>query len=478
MHASSTARRVALVLCLASAIILPASAQEKASLVGSWLGELKIQSQSLRIVFNITGEDGKPKATMDSPDQGAKGLPVSSVTIDGNSVTIESKPIGAIYKGELSPDGKRMTGTWSQRGVSLPLDLAWQKASFALSRPQDPTPPFPYMAEDVTVENKKSGVRLAGTLLVPAGKGPFPAVVFVTGSGPQNRDEEILGHKPFLVLADYLAKRGIASLRCDDRGVGRSTGDFAKATTYDFADDAEAAFEYLEHRQEAKKGGIGIVGHSEGGMIAPIVASRNASVSFIVLLAGPGMKGEDLILLQGRILAKAQGMGDSNIAAAMKVNKELYDIVQETGDETVIAARAKKAYLDYMKSTPEAKGVADATLSAMADQTVRSLLSPWYRCFLSLDPAPYLAKVGAPVLALDGSKDLQVPAQEDLAGIKATLGKSAVGGPNSKNKFVELEGLNHLFQHAKTGSPDEYGKIEETFAPEAMQAVGDWILGL
>jgi hypothetical protein len=478
MHASSTARRVAIALCLASSVILPASTQEKASLVGSWLGELKIQSQSLRIVVNITGEEGKLKATMDSPDQGAKGLPVSSIAIDGNSVTIESKPIGAIYMGKLSPDGKRMTGTWNQRGIALPLDLVWQKAPFALSRPQAPKAPFPYKAEDVTVENKKAGVRLAGTLLVPAGKGPFPAIVFVPGSGPQNRDEEILGHKPFLVLADYLARRGIASLRYDDRGVGGSTGDFAKATTSDFADDAEAAFGYLEHRQEAKKGSVGIVGHSEGGVIAPIVASRNRGVSFIVLLAGPGIKGEDLVLLQGRILARAQGMGDSNIAAAMKVNKELYDIVQEEGDEAVIAAKAKKAYLDYMKSTPEAKGVDDATLSAMADQTVRSLLSPWYRCFLSLDPVPYLAKVGAPVLALDGSKDLQVPAQEDLAGIKAAIGKSAGGGPNSKNKFMEIEGLNHLFQHAKTGSPDEYGKIEETFAPEAMQAVGDWILGL
>jgi hypothetical protein len=371
-----------------------------------------------------------------------------------------------------------MTGTWSQRGISLPLDLAWQKTPFALSRPQDPKEPFPYKAEDVTVENKKAGVCLAGTLLVPAGKGPFPAVVFVTGSGPQNRDEEILGHKPFLVIADYLARRGIMSLRCDDRGVGGSGGDFAKGTTFDFADDAEATFEYLEHRPEAKKGGVGIVGHSEGGIIAPIVASRNASVSFIVLLAGPGITGEDLLLLQGRAIAKAQGASDADIAAAMKVNKKLYDIAQEKGDEAVIAAKVKKAYLDYIKSTPEAKGVADATLSATADQAVQSLLSPWYRCFLSLDPASYLAKVDVPVLALDGTKDLQAPAKENLAGIEAALGKSAGGGPNSKNKLLELDGLNHLFQHAKTGSPDEYEKIEETFAPEAMKAVGDWILGL
>jgi uncharacterized protein len=473
----SAARGAALAFCLAAALALPAGAQAASDLAGTWLGELKTPAQSLRIVFNVTSEAGALKATMDSPDQGAKGIPTSSVAVDGRTVKIEAKLLGASYKGELSGDGKRIAGSWSQRGASLPLILEKQAGPLVISRPQEPKPPFPYKAEEVSIAGKKAGIKLAGTIVIPAGKGPFPAVVLVTGSGAQNRDEELLGHKPFLVLADYLARRGIMSLRCDDRGFGSSSGDFSKSTTYDFADDAEAAFEYLAKRPEARAGHVGIVGHSEGGMIAPLVASREASVSFIVLLAGPGMKGEDLILLQGRAIAKAQGASEADISEAMRVNKTLYAAAL-AGSEEEAKAKVKKAYLDWAASSPQGKAIPAASLEQEADEAAASMTTPWYRAFLAFDPAPYLAKVGVPVLALDGSKDLQVPAKENLAGIASALGAAAPRGPNKKNKLVELEGLNHLFQHALSGSPDEYGKIEETFAPEALKAVGDWILGL
>jgi pimeloyl-ACP methyl ester carboxylesterase len=480
--------------CIGFAAALgPLSGQGAAELVGIWVGSLRVRSQTLTIVFHIEGRPGSFEATIDSPDQGAKDLPVSTVTLDGALLRLESSMLHATYQGTLSADGTSLSGTWTQGGARLPLDMAKKDAAPVISRPQEPKPPYPYKTEDVVVENKRAGVRLAGTLVIPlphangsavratggeaSGEGPFPAVVFATGSGPQNRDEELLGHKPFLVIADYLARRGIASLRCDDRGTGQSSGDFSKATTFDLADDVEAEFAYLASRPEARKGSVGIVGHSEGGLIAPIIASRDAKVSFIVLLAGPGLSGERILTLQGAAIARAAGKSDREIEDAAAINTRLYAIAEGPGDAASLRAKLRGAYLDWLAGNTTMKSEERAAAEAGADRAVDQLASPWFRTFLSLDPAPYLAKVGIPVLALDGSKDLQVPSKENLAGIRAALGSRA-GGMSPKSALLELPGLNHLFQHASTGSPDEYGKIEETFAPEALKAIGDWILGL
>jgi uncharacterized protein len=480
-------RKVAMLRTLVALGVMASGAAPLAaqgSLIGIWVGSLKIQAQSLTLVFTVAEEKGKLGATLDSPDQGAKGIPCSSVSLEGADVRIESALIKGTYTGRLSPDGKKIEGSWAQGGANFPLALEKREAAPVLLRPQEPKAPFPYTTEEVVVENKKAGIKLAGTLVLPAAGDsvggaagsarPFPAVVFATGSGPQNRDEELLGHKPFLVIADYLAKRGIASLRCDDRGVGKSTGDFAAATTLDFADDVEAAFEYLASRPEVEAGKVGIVGHSEGGLVAPIVASRNAKVGFVILLAGPGIKGEDLLYLQGRLIAKAQGASDADVEKALSLNERLYAIAKGPGDAAGIAAEAKKAYLDWLDAEASLKSEEKAQARQAADQVVAPISQPWFRAFLSLDPAPYLSKVRVPLLALNGSKDLQVPPKEDLAGIRAALGK----GANAKDELVELPGLNHLFQHALSGSPEEYGKIEETFAPEALKAIGDFILGL
>jgi uncharacterized protein len=480
------ARRVLLAAAVAAASIAGAAAQQPPSpLDGTWIGALKVGSQSLALALNVAAAGAKPGATLDSPDQGVKGIPVSSISINGSKVAFESSAIKASFEGTLSQDGASIAGTWKQGGADFPLRLvkgapsaAASVASAAPKRPQEPVPPFPYRTEEVVVENAKAGVRLAGTLTVPSGAGRFPALVMVTGSGQQDRDETLLGHKPFLVLADYLARRGIMTLRCDDRGFGSSTGDASMATTLDFADDAEAAFEYLASRPEAKKGAVGVLGHSEGGLIAPIVASRDAKVGFIVLLAGPGLRGEDILYLQASAIAKAQGASDKEIQGAMSLNRKLYALVQEKGDEASLKAEAKKAFLDWAAAEPAMKGQDAAAIEASADGTVAQLFVPWFREFLALDPAPYLASVGVPVLALFGSKDLQVPSKENAAAVKAALGSKLSGGPSPKNAIVELAGLNHLFQTARTGSPDEYGKIEETFAPEAMKRVADWILGL
>ena len=241
----------------------------------------------LRLVFNVSLSGDALGATMDSPDQGARGIAVSRVELSGSNVLFEVKAAGGSYTGVLTADASLIDGTWKQSGQGFPVQLKRQEGAFVLDRPQEPKPPFPYVSIEVTFPNAKANVQLPGTLTVPPGPGPFPGVVLVTGSGPQDRNEELLGHKPFLVIADFLTRSGIAVLRYDDRGVGRSTGTFAKGTTLDFADDAEAAFTFLAARPEVARRRMGILGHSEGGLIGPMVASRNAAVGFLVLLARP-----------------------------------------------------------------------------------------------------------------------------------------------------------------------------------------------
>jgi pimeloyl-ACP methyl ester carboxylesterase len=469
----------------ASAAVLSVSAQGggPADFVGTWKGKLKVGAQSLMLVLNIQSNAGVLSASIDSPDQGAKDIPVSSISVEGMKITVESTAIRAVFEATISADGKSMSGLWKQGGANLPLQLEKGAAAALPKRPQEPQAPFPYTTEEVSIVNQKAGIRLAGTLTIPnpsvkGSPNTFPAVIMVTGSGAQNRDEEIMNHKPFLVIADYLARRGIMSLRCDDRGVGASGGDAESATTYDFADDAEAAFEYLNSRPEVKKGAVGILGHSEGGIIGPIVASRNARVGFLVLLAGPALKGEELLNLQGRAIAKAQGAGEKDIEAALTLNRKLYSLALQQGDAKTLQSEAKQAFLDWAKTNPSMRGMDSAALDSAAEQAVAPIFTPWFREFLKLDPASYLAKLDLPVLALFGSKDLQVPAKENSESMKQVLGTKAAGGPNKKNSIVELKNLNHLFQTAKTGSPDEYGQIEETISPEALKRIADWILGL
>jgi fermentation-respiration switch protein FrsA (DUF1100 family) len=458
----------------AAALPLTGQTEDTGKWAGTWMGDLKAGAVTLRIVFNIYSTNGALSATMDSPDQGVKGIPVSKASTDASSITLEVKMISGSYTGTLSADGTRIEGTWSQNGQNFPIVLKKQEGAFVLERPQEPKPPFPYTTSEVTFTNAKAGVTLAGTLTVPAGRGPFPGVVLVSGSGPQNRDEELMGHKPFAVIADYLSRNGIAVLRYDDRGVGGSKGDFATATTFDFADDAESAFTYLSARPEVDPRRVGIAGHSEGGLIAPIVASRNPKVAFIVMLAGPGLTGEDVLLTQQEAMERASGMDEKQVARVREVNKRIYAIVMRPGDLAANAAEARKAYLDAIESEPSLTDAQRKEAMDSVDPTIAQLATPWMRTFMSIDPGTYLKKVRIPVLAMNGSKDLQVLADPNLAAVEADL--KAAG--NTRYKIAKLEGLNHLFQHAGTGMPEEYGKITETFAPEALSMMKDWILGV
>lgn len=347
------------------------------------------------------------------------------------------------------------------------------------ARPQTPQPPFPYAAEDVRVPNPGAGITLAGTLFIPEGHGPFPAALLVTGSGPQDRDETLFGHKPFLVLADYLARKGIATLRCDDRGVGASEGNFALATTFDFAKDAEAALDWLASRPEIRAEGVGVIGHSEGGIVASIIASRRPGLGFAVLLAGPGLSGEEILYLQNAAIARASGMGEEAIAKANEVNSKLYAIAKREGDTGVRREELASILEAFMGGKPDDPADLKAARRAQVLPMADSLLVPWFGVFLATDPASYLREAKAPVLALIGSKDLQVPPKENLEAIRNALASSRGGDGHSM--AVELEGLNHLFQRTTTGLPAEYGFLPETFAPAALEVVGNWlaaVLGL
>jgi len=440
-------------------------------LVGSWQGTLKISSVELRIVFNVSKDTtGKLIANLDSPDQGAYGIAIDDVIVNGDSIKFIVGVVKGFYAGRIFPDSLKITGIWNQGGMALPLELRKTEKVEKPKRPQEPKEPFPYRSEEVKFINSESGDTLAGTLTLPKENEPCTAVILVSGSGPQNRDEELLGHKPFLVLADYLTRNGIAVLRYDDRGIGKSTGDFSSATSEDFAVDALAAVEFLKAREDINK--IGIAGHSEGGLIAPMAAVRSNDVDFIVLMAGPGIRGDSILILQTELIMKAGGSDDQTIKRDLGIYRQIYNLLNSDNDDKTIEKELKKILDDsYKYLTEEEKGEV-GTKEKMIEGQLKVLLSPWFRYFMKYDPYPTLKEVECPVLAINGEKDLQVPPKENLSAIESAL----KDGNNENYKIVEMLGLNHLFQKCETGATVEYGKIEETFSPDAMTVVSDWIL--
>jgi fermentation-respiration switch protein FrsA (DUF1100 family) len=439
---------------------------------GSWGGILKISSAQLKVIFNISkNTSGNLTATLDSPDQGAYGIAVNEIEVKDDSIKFIVKLINGFYKGKYISDSLMISGVWNQAGMSLPLVLRKTDKVEKPKRSQQPKEPFPYVSENVKFLNEESGDTLAGTLTLPNEKSIFTAVILVSGSGPQNRDEELLGHKPFLVLADYLTRHGIAVLRYDDRGIGESTGDFRSATSEDFAQDALAAVKYLKSRNEINK--IGIAGHSEGGLIAPMAAVQSDDVDFIILMAGPGIRGDSILLLQTELIMKVNGDSDEAIQRDLKVYRSIYnEILSDKNDEEIeqsLESILTEAF-DFL-SEKEKQEAGDKKM--FIEGQMKTLLSPWFRYFVKYDPYPTLKKVKCPVLAINGEKDLQVPPKENLSAIEQALTE----GGNENYKTIEMPGLNHLFQNSKTGAPIEYGNIEETFSEDAMKIIADWING-
>jgi uncharacterized protein len=436
-----------------------------ASAEGIWQGALEGNGMRLRLQLHVSHDDQKQLvAALDSPDQGVSGLPAIKVSQKDAGFHFEIPVVSGVYDGTLNAAKTAITGSWTQNGVEQKLVFHRSDQLLELVRPQNPVNPYPYKEEDVIFPNGKAKISLAGTLTFPSGQGPFPAAILLSGSGPHDRDESLVGHRPFLVLADHLTRKGIAVLRFDKRGNGKSTGDYANATMEDFAGDAEAALAYLKTRKEIDPKKTGLIGHSEGGMIAPLVAARSGDVAWIVLLAGPGLKGEDTLLLQSELILKTAGVDDDQIAKTREFNKQTYALVRQEKDPAILQAK--------LSGLVQSSGMSASLPPAALQSQVRLMVSPWFRFFLDYDPLPALQQTMCPVLALNGEKDLQVSPKENLAKIQ----KALQDGGNKDFQTTELPGLNHLFQHSPTGSPTEYGGIQETMAPEALNAVSDWVL--
>lgn len=439
-----------------------------------WEGKLDVGGISLRLVFRMGKDaDGATVAALDSPDQGAKGIRVESVNLDKDRLSFEAPTIAGKFSGAVNAEGTEAVGNWEQAGSTFPLTLKKTDKPSEVRRPQTPKPPFPYASEAVAYINKAGGVSLAGTLTTPTGAGPFPAVILISGSGAQDRDESLFEHKPFMVIADDLTRKGVAVLRVDDRGVGGSSGSISTSTSEDFAGDVLAGVAFLRSRPEIDKSKIGLIGHSEGGIIAPMVAAKSDEVAFIVLLAGTGLPGDEILKLQARLILKASGLDGEVLDRRLETQARLIDIAMNERDETAAASKMREVIETMKKSLPEKEAKEIGNLDKVIDGQLKSLRSAWFRYFLSYDPRPTLAKVRCPLLAVVGEMDLQVPPKENLGEIARVLKEAG----NSKASVKELAGLNHLFQTCQTGAPAEYAQIEETISPSALEVVANWIAG-
>ncbi|MDO5664666.1 MAG: alpha/beta fold hydrolase [Bacteroidia bacterium] len=440
------------------------SAQE---ITGSWSGTLNIMGNKLPIVFHISKTDTVYTTKIDSPAQNALGLPTTRTSFADTKLEIVATGLGIFYQGTLQGDS--ISGIFNQGGMSFPLVLK-QSDKPVLNRPQEPKPPFPYKTEDITFSNKKDNIELAGTLTLPDSAGKFPAVILIAGSGPNDRDETIFGHKPFLVIADYLTRNGFVVLRYDKRGIGQSKGDLARATTHDFATDASAAIEYLRTRKEVDKSSIGLIGHSEGGVVAPMVVAENKNVKFIVLLAGVGITGMENTMLQNQLELEPLNMEPENLERTLKMIQETLESLSEwegtETDRTALRDRISQLWEQYPLLVK-----LELKKDAYVRNQFNAMSSPWFRQFLQLNPADYLQKVKCPVLALNGEKDTQVLADKNLEAIKSALDK----GRNYRYEIKSYPNLNHLFQECETGNVDEYGRIEQTISPEVLSDIKEWM---
>lgn len=453
-------------------IVTPAFSQTaKGTIDGNWLGTLDTGGMKMRLVLKIEKTAEGYAARFDSPDQGAKDLPIDSITLAGDRVSFAADKFGISYEGTLSAAGDEINGTFKQGGGSTPFVFKRIAEIPKTKRPQDPVKPYPYAEEEIAYKNVRDNVKLAGTLTIPRAEGRHPAVILITGSGAQDRDETIAGHKPFLVLADYLTRRGVAVLRVDDRGIGGSGGGSLSETSENFAGDVLAGIEYLKSRKEIDSKRIGLIGHSEGGMIAPMVAARSTDIAFIVMLAGMGQTGEELLLTQLALLQKASGTDQEKIARAIEFQKSIYTIIKSEPENK----RAEQKINEMLLARKSRMNEREQKEFAQIEQEVKTylpfMLSPWYRYFLSFNPRPVLEKVKVPVLALNGESDVQVSVKENLALISDALEK----GGNKDVTVKSFPKLNHLFQTSASGLPGEYSTIPETIAPQVLETIADWI---
>jgi uncharacterized protein len=434
--------------------------------IETWKGALDL-GVKLELGLKVYQEtDGKLSAKLDSYTQRALGIPVKFER-DGDSYKFSSKALGLSYEASLNAEKSVLKGTFKQGPVTTNLDFEKVDLNyeFKLNRPQTPKAPYPYDSTEVTFENKKDSILLAGTLTTPNRDGKFPVAIMITGSGPQDRDEELLGHRPFLVIADHLTRQGIAVLRFDDRGMGASKGNFATATSMDFAEDVRSAIEFLKDHPKVDSTKIGLIGHSEGGLIAPMVAAHRNDVAFVVMMAGPGVVGAKIIESQQTAMVQAASESPEMVTANRQVITAILDLFKVEGDVTASAINAAA------KSVVEK--IEDEQLRKKLDFPLGPIFStPWMQYFIRHDPTADLQRVRCPILAINGVKDMQVLADLNLNAIERALTE----GGNKNFKVLRIPNQNHLFQETDgAGTLADYATIEQTFSPKTLIVISDWI---
>ncbi|HEX4965208.1 MAG TPA: alpha/beta fold hydrolase [Thermoanaerobaculia bacterium] len=441
--------------------------------VGHWEGEIELPQNAgkLQVMVDLALAGGAWTGSIDIPMQGAKGLPLEEVSVQGSKVHFQIKgtPGTPTFDGTLTlSPAQAIQGTFMQGGASLPFRLGREAVAKPV-RLQEPKPPFPYTAEEVSYTN--GDVKLAATLTLPPGPGPFPAVVMITGSGAQDRDESLLGHKPFLVLADHLSRHGIAVLRADDRGIGGSTGSVPDSTTADFAQDALAGVRFLQAHPKIAKDRIGLLGHSEGGVVGPLAASQSSDVAFVVMLAGTGVPGAEVLLLQSERIARAEGVPEETIQKQLAATRKVIGVLRTESDPAARDTKLRQAAREAAEAmTPDELRTAGG-VDKVVEGSSRIFASPWFRYFLDYDPRPALRKVKVPVLAVNGELDLQVIPDQNLPEIEKALKEAG----NRDVTIKRMPGVNHVLQPARTGSPSEYANSEITIDPKVLDAVSQWI---
>jgi pimeloyl-ACP methyl ester carboxylesterase len=437
-------------------------------IIGTWHGLLDV-GQKLRLDIHISKNGDAYSGKLDSPDQGAKDIPATKVEFSNNTLVFEVKNMGVSYSGNLkldSIDGTFKQGSFSTKMLLTRTDVVIKKTN----RPQEPKGPFDYLEEEVSFENKVEKFNLSGTLTYPKGEGPFPAVILVSGSGAQDRNEEIFEHKPFWVIADYLTNQGFAVLRYDDRGTAKSEGNFNKATSVELAQDAESALDYLKSNPKINSSKITVAGHSEGAMLSVILAARRKDIHSVVLLAGPGIQGGELLLLQQYLINKANGIPNKSNKDIQRFNGKIFKIVMNQSNVTDSKPIIEKEIRKALKNTKDEDFSGYSSKEHYIQESLNHLCNPWMFYFIKYDPKNDLEKVNCHVLALNGSKDLQVPPKENLGAMQKNIPKT-----EKARVFRELPNLNHLFQECETGNPQEYRTIEQTIQPEVLKIMGDWL---
>ena len=468
MQTKSILRKATFIVMILAAGISVSYAEDRVA--GHWEGHIEIPGQPLAVKVDLAVDDSNWSGTIDIPVQGAKGLPLSEIHVEENDEDVRVKfsirgvPGNPTFDGKLQ-DGV-ISGTFSQGVATFDFRLSREVVADPV-RPQEPKPPFPYQIEEVMFQN--GDINLAGTLTVPQGDRPFPAVLLISGSGLQDRDETVFGHKPFWVLADHLSRAGIAVLRVDDPGIGESTPHPESPTTADFATDAEAGVAFL--KRDDRIGTVGLIGHSEGGAIAAIVASRSDDVDFVVLMAGPGVPGAELLLKQNERIFDAMGIASERKQNLLTLLDRFFTAMTSNMTEDEIRQQVD----EIVRKQLEINGVPPAQQDETQVQAlVEQSLTPWMRYFLAFDPRPALEAIRVPVLALNGELDVQVDAEQNLTAIAAALEK----GGNRNVTVHRLPKHNHLFQRAQTGLVNEYAVIEETISPEVLDLIRGWVLSV